>query len=96
MMGLGQNFLTWIASFFCCLGQVSQPPLGLENFHLKIPNFSILLPMGQSNLSVVGQKYPGQRRVGLLFIAYQKYALVGVGPGQSPSQALELLVIKIL
>jgi len=48
---LGQKFLTWARSIFCCLGWVEFSIFGLgwglEKFPLKIPKFSIFFPSGQ-------------------------------------------------
>jgi len=65
-MGQGQ--------FFCSSGRISHLwfGFGFGKFTLKIPNFSIF--------SLRVKKYPGQRHVGLLSTASQKYALVGSGP----------------
>jgi len=50
---------------------------GFEKFLLKIPNF---FPSDKKISSGHVKKYLGQRRVGLLFTASQKYARVGLGP----------------
>jgi len=65
-MGPGQNF--WPG-----LGRVSHLLFGVdfEKFALKTSNFSIFFSSGQKKSRRV-QKYPGQRRVGLLFTAGQK------------------------
>jgi len=67
-MGLGQKFLTRVGSIFVArvgLGRVNHLCFGFElgKFPLKMSNFSIFFPSGQV------EKYPGQRRVGLLITA---------------------------
>jgi len=56
------------------LSQVSHLWFGLGIFPLRKPNFSIFCPSGWV------KKYLGQRLVGLLFTAGQKYARVGSVP----------------
>jgi len=71
-MGLDQTVLTRVGSIFVAwveLGRVSHFWFGFGKFPLKIPNFSLFFP-------VRVKKYPGQRRVDLLFTADQKYARV--------------------
>jgi len=53
-------------------GWVSHFWFGFGKFALKIPNFPIF--------SLLGQKVPGSKTVGLLFTACQNYAWVGSGP----------------
>jgi len=67
----GQSFLTLVRS-----GQPSLVYLDLENLTLKITHFSTLKKITSDRVI----KYPGQRRVSLLFTADQKYAQVGSGP----------------
>jgi len=69
VMGPGQKFLTLVGSIFVVrvsLGQVSHLWLGFGfgKFPLKISSGQV-------------KKYLGQRRVGLLYTASQKYARVG-------------------
>jgi len=52
-------------------------------FLLKMSNFSIFFPSGKKIMLGQVKKYPGQRRVGLLFTAGQKYAQVRSGQGPS-------------
>jgi len=56
---------------------------GFGKLHLNIPNFSIFFSSGKKISSGWVPKYLGQRWVGLLFTAGQKYVQVGLG--QSPS-----------
>jgi len=77
VMGLGQIFLTQVRSgqFFVARvrsGRVSNPWFEFEKFPQKMSNFSIFFPSDQKNLFGWVKKYPGQRRVGLLFTAGQK------------------------
>jgi len=76
VMGQGQNF--WPR-----LGRVTHLwfRFGLRKFPLKITNFQFF-SFGSKNISPGGvKKYPGQRWVGLLFTAGQKYAWAGSGQG---------------
>jgi len=67
-MDPGKNFLTRVDS-----GRVSHLWFGFEfgKFPQKTSIFSIFCPSGQKKSLRVG-KYPGQRRVGLLFTVGQK------------------------
>jgi len=73
-------------------GRVSHLWFGFEfgKFPLKTSNFLIFLPFGSKKISSGWvNKYPGQRRVGLLFTAGQKQAQVGSRPistKKSPSE----------
>jgi len=62
------------------LGRVTHLWIGFGKLPLKIPNFSIFLPSGQKISSGQFKKYPGQKRVSLLFTAGQKYAWIGSKP----------------
>jgi len=66
------------SKFFTRVGS-GQPYLwfGFGKFPLKLPNFSIFSPRGQKSHRI--KKHLGQRRVGILFTAGQKYARVGSG-----------------
>jgi len=79
VIGSGQKFMTRAGQIFCFLGRVGVSHLcfgfGFVKFPLKIPNFSIFFPLGQKISSGWVKKYWG----GLLFIAGQKYAWVGLG-----------------
>jgi len=78
--GSGSKIFTWIGSIFCCSGQVSHFWFGFGKFSLKIP-FFYFSPFGSRKISLGQVKnYWGQRRVGFLFTAGQKYARVGSGP----------------
>jgi len=66
VMGLGQNFLTWVGSIFCGSdrvgsGQVSHLWFGFEigKCPLKTSIFSIFLPLGQIKSLRVGSKSTG-------------------------------------
>jgi len=53
-------YLSQVGSIFCCFGWIFFGlVLGLENFPLKIPNFSIFFPSGQKNLFCLGKKVLG-------------------------------------
>jgi len=68
LAGSGQYFVVRVGP--------GQPPLGLENFPLKIPNFSIFFPSDQKNLIWLVQKIPGSKTHWPLIYtaAGQKYA----------------------
>jgi len=57
------------------LGRVNDIWFGFEKFPLKIPNFTIF-PLWIKNNHTGSEKYPGQRKVGILFSVGQKYARV--------------------
>jgi len=68
---------------YCCSGWVSHLWFGFEfgKLPLKIPAFFNFFPFGSKKISLGWvKKYPGQRRVGLLFAVGQKYPRVGSGP----------------
>jgi len=76
-----------VGSIFLLLGSGQVSHLwfesGIGKFPLKVPNFSIL-PFGSKKISSGWvKKYPGQRRIGVLFTAGQKYAQAGLGQGPS-------------
>jgi len=67
---------------FCCSGQVSHVWFGSRfgKFPPKNPKFFNFFPLRIKKISSVRvKKYPGQRRVALLFTIGQKYTLVGLG-----------------
>jgi len=70
VMGPGQKFLTLVGSAIFGLG------LDLENFPLKIPNFSIFSLRIKKYLGQVGQ-------VCLLITAGQKYDRASLGQGRA-------------
>jgi len=65
-VGSGQPFMVWV-----WIWKISPKNVKFFNF----------FPLGQKISSVRVRKYPGRRRVGLLFTAVQKYARVGSGQG---------------
>jgi len=66
----------------------------LENFPLKIPNFSILFPQGKKISPSRVKKYLGQRWVSLLLTARQKY--VGFcWDGSEPISKQKMKISKI-
>jgi len=69
----GPNFVSWVRSAIFVLG------LDLENFSLKSQNFKFFPIKSKKISSCLIKKYPGQRRVNLLFTVGQKYARVGSG-----------------
>jgi len=89
VMGLGQFLLFRSGRFSHFWFE-----FGFGKFPLKIPNFSILL-FGSKNISLGRVKrYPGQRRVSLLFTASQRYML---GSGQGPSlNVIQLFYLDFL
>jgi len=83
-MGPDQNFWPWLSQFFVAQvgsGWVSQLRFGFGKIPLKIPIF-LIFSLLVKKISLGGvKKYSGQRRVGLLFTAGQKYMLeLGQGP----------------
>jgi len=72
-------------------GQVSHLWFGLEIFPLKIPNFSMFLPLGQKNLIGSGQKVPGSKTGQPLIYCGSK-----VCSGQGPSLMAKLLYYHII
>jgi len=80
--GPGLKFSTRVGSIFCASDRVSHSWFGfeLEKFPLKMSNFSIFSLRVKKISSGWVYKYPGQRRVSLLFTAGQKYSWVGSGP----------------
>jgi len=78
-MGLGQKILPKVGRvkfLFLESGWVRHLWFGFGKFPSKIPIFSIFCPLDLKNLSGLGQTYPGQSRVSLLFTVGQKYARV--------------------
>jgi len=75
-MGSDQNFLTRVAS-----ARVGSAIFGLGLGLVNFPkNHNFLKIFGSKNSLHLVRYYPGQRRVGLLFTAGQKYAQVELGP----------------
>jgi len=83
--GSGSKFFGPNGVNFLLLGRVGQPSLvWVWKISPKIPNFSIFFLWVKKISSDCAKKYPGQRLVGLLFSAGQKYLWVGpvrVGSG---------------
>jgi len=75
----------WTESDRLFLCSSDQPPSGLENFPQKYQIFHFFAS-DQKNIIGLGQKYPGQRRVGPLFSVGHKYAQFGSGQGSSLEQ----------
>jgi len=70
---------SWSKIFYS--GLVGSTTFGFGKFPLKNTKFSTFCCSGQKKISLGQVKnYPGQRQVGLLLTAGEKYARVGSGP----------------
>jgi len=84
----GQKKFSRSGQFF-----VASVEFGFVKFHLKITNFSNFFHMDQKKSLCGVIKYPGQRQVGYLFTAVQKYARSG--PISSTFSGTSLSYIKV-
>jgi len=76
-VGSCKFFVAWVSHLWFGFG------LGLEKFPLKFQKLQFFSLQIKKISSGRVKKYLGQRQVGLLFTAGQKYARVGLGKGPS-------------